>query len=132
MFMPVSKFLESLRAPLPPEGNSFTRSGAPEVGAKWEAVCLAVADFVEAARDNEIVGYDTAVSNLHAMGHAAPPIDVERDFGLVPAGAEAPQPAPATAPVGLAELTQAEIDAFVAALEKLPSADDPNDATPGA
>lgn len=127
MFVPVSKFLEVLRTKNP-KGDAFTRSGAPEVGEKWEAVCHAIADFVEAARDNEIVGYDTARVNLHALGHAAPVLDIEREFGLVQAdGQDDPQPAPGTTPVVLSELSDDEIDAFVAALEKLPEAADPID-----
>ncbi|WGH20348.1 hypothetical protein SEA_MAGUCO_56 [Arthrobacter phage MaGuCo] len=126
MFVPVSKFLEALRAKLP-EGNVFHRSGAKDVGDKWETVCHAVADFIQAARDDEAVGYDTARLNLHRMGHAAPLIDVEKKFGLVRGGAPAEAPtAPSPAPAA-GTLDEAGIDDFVATLDALPTAADPFD-----
>lgn len=136
MIIPVSKFLRILRKSSP-SNNAFANIGAPEVGEKWSAVCHAVADFLETARNDAAVGYDTAIANVDALVHAAPIVDLERMDGVrvvdltgdEPVEIPVKQSGQAPSTVNLSDLTEAEIDAFVAALEKIPTADDPNDDT---
>lgn len=137
MIIPVSKFLRILRKSSP-ENNAFKNTGAPEVGAKWSAVCHAIADFLEAARNDENVGYDVGIANVDALVHAAPVMDLERLPGVrvVDVSGDEPVEVPVrksepASTVNLSDLTDAEIDAFVAALENAPTAEDPFDTKGG-
>lgn len=137
MLITVSKFLRILRKSTP-ESNAFTNSGAPEVGAKWSVAVHAIADFLEEARKHEGVGYETGIANLDALVHAAPVMDLENMEGVqvidlsdgpvdVPVKKAAAEALNGPSTVNLSELTADEVEAFVAALDKIPTAEDPHD-----